>query len=113
MAFIKDFLELFSKLVSLGVRLDSVDKSLESVRSELSVYLDRLARIEAKYDMLKETLRGQVAGDVKYEVATALVEVQMIKRALTTGTNSVIEGEVYNVSAEDLQALDQDEGKKP
>lgn len=69
MSFSHELWDTFRKLAALEARTEDVSKSLERVEDKIDNLIDRLSRVEAQYQGLRESVRNEILADVKAEIA--------------------------------------------
>ena len=75
--------ETIRKLSALEARTEDVVRGLERVEDKIDGLLDRVSRIEAQYQTLRESVRNEILADVKAEVA--VVRFALERRAVVDG----------------------------
>jgi division protein CdvB (Snf7/Vps24/ESCRT-III family) len=70
---IKELLQIGERVAGLAAQVDGMerrlDQNLREVRTRLDEFIDRLARVEEKYDNLRATLRGEILGEIAGKMA--------------------------------------------
>lgn len=61
--------DTFRKLAALEARTEDVSKGLERVSDKIDNLIDRLSRIEAQYEGLRDNVRNEILADIKAEMA--------------------------------------------
>ena len=76
MGLAEDFIKTVAKLSALEQRTGDVAANLVRVSERLDNLLDRLSKIEANLDNLKENVRTEILGEVRADFAriTTLIE---------------------------------------
>lgn len=69
MSLSQELWETFRKLAALEARTEDVVRGLERVEDKIDGLIDRISRIEAQYESLRENVRNEILADVKAEVA--------------------------------------------
>ena len=74
MSISSDLIKTVRELSALQARTDDVRRAQDRIENKLDGLIDRLSRVEANYNNLRENLKSQIMGDMKAD----LVRVQMI-----------------------------------
>ncbi len=61
--------ETLRKLSALEARTEDAVRGLERAEDKIDGLLDRVSRIEAQYQSLRESVRNEILADIKAEVA--------------------------------------------
>jgi len=61
--------DTFRKLAALEARTEDVVKSLDRISDKVDGLIDRISRIEAQYQALRESVRNEILAEIKAEVA--------------------------------------------
>jgi len=87
-SFSQELWETFRKLAALEARTEDVVRGLERVEDKIDGLIDRISRIEAQHQSLRENVRNEILADVKAEVAVVRFALEQRRVSLEGGDPS-------------------------
>ncbi|NKC13030.1 MAG: hypothetical protein GKR94_12745 [Gammaproteobacteria bacterium] len=82
MSLTTELLDTVRKLGALEARTEDVAKAQARIESKLNDFIDRLARIEANYEHLRESVKNEILADIKADLRGLQVYLDLEKRNL-------------------------------
>ena len=79
MAVTQEILDTFRKITALEYRTQDIKEHLIRVESKIDNLIDRISRLEANYQNLRENLRSQILGDLKAEMVKFQIEMEKLQ----------------------------------
>lgn len=76
----KELLETVRKLSALEVRTEDVLKEIHRVDDKLHSLIDRISRLEANHDHLKQSVRSDIMGEIKADLVRTQVMLDLSKQ---------------------------------
>lgn len=73
--------ETVRKLSSLEARTEDVMRGMDRIETKVDNLIDRISRVEARYEYLRENVRNEILAEVKADVARTQVLLEIEHRA--------------------------------